>query len=67
MRTVFVNRIAPLKARDAEDEQLAEKSWRTKMKVLSRRPMAPGVLFLLCVVSLLFRMRQEKLNFLSMV
>lgn len=67
MRTVFVNRIAPLKARDAEDEQLAEKSWSTKMKVLSRRSMAPSVLFLLCVVSLLFRMRQEKLKFISVV
>lgn len=67
MRTVFMNRIVPLKARDAEDEQLPEKSWRTKMKVLSRRPMAPGVLLLLCVVSLLFRMRPERLKFISMV
>jgi len=67
VRSVFVNRIVPLKARDAGGEQLDGKSWRIKMKVLSRRSMAPGVLFLLCIVSLLFRMRQEKLKFISVV
>ena len=67
MRARFVNRIAPLQAHDAENEQVAKKSWRTRMKVFTSRRMAPGVLFLLCVVSLLFRMRQENLKFISMV
>ena len=67
MRTVFVDRIAPLKVHDAENQQLAKKTWRTRMEVFTGRRMAPGVLFLLCVVSLVFRMRQEKLNLFSMV
>lgn len=67
MRAGFVNRIAPLKAHDAENEQVAKKSWRTRMKFFTSRRMAPGVLFLLCVVSLLFRMRQENQKFISMV
>uniref|UniRef100_A0A7I4EHB8 O-fucosyltransferase family protein n=1 Tax=Physcomitrium patens TaxID=3218 RepID=A0A7I4EHB8_PHYPA len=59
-------RTAPLKARNAENEHFEEKSWSIKMKGLTRRQTGPGVVFLLCVVSMVSHMRQEKLKFTFM-
>jgi len=58
-----MRRVASLKGRDTEEEIRAEQPWSSKVKALSKRRSAPGVVFLLCMISLLFRMRQEKSKF----
>jgi hypothetical protein len=60
VRAGFVNRIAPLKAHDAENEQVAKKSWRTRMKVFTSRRMR-------CVSALSHEAGEAKIYFYGMI